>query len=95
MEDRKIECPSCFGEGRWEAECCNGTGGCSCHGMPVDMGTCRVCGGSGKVIEGKHNPSANADFIMTSGACFLGSGPTSGFWADKPALNYFTEPTQQ
>lgn len=81
-------CPSCYGDGYWEAECCNGRGGCSCMGLPVKMGTCRVCNGSGHVIEGQYNGRANSDFIMRSGACFLGSGPSTGYWADKPALGY-------
>jgi hypothetical protein len=81
-------CPSCYGEGRWEAECCNGMGGCSCRGRAVDMGTCHVCHGRGYVIEGSYNSRANSDFIMRSGACFIGSGPTSGYWAGKPALGY-------
>lgn len=85
---KEIECPYCYGEGTWEAECCNGSGGCSCHGQPVFMGNCNVCKGSGKVTEGEFNESANSEFIMQSGVCFLGSGPSTGFWSDKPALNY-------
>jgi hypothetical protein len=79
-------CPSCLGEGKWEAECCNGMGGCSCAGRPVDMGYCNVCGGSGEVVEGEFDDMANVNFLMNSGACFIGTGPSSGFWADKPAL---------
>jgi hypothetical protein len=85
MENKK-ECPSCYGEGRWETECCSGASGCSCGGGMVDMGTCNVCGGSGYVVDGQYNASANVDFIMKAGACFAGSGPSSGYWADKPAL---------
>lgn len=83
----KKECPSCFGEGRWETECCNGSGGCSCRGGLVDMGPCNVCHGTGYVVEGEYNAEANVDFLMQSGVCFTGSGPSSGYWADKPALN--------
>lgn len=86
LQDNYIICPSCYGQGTWETECCNGSGGCSCGGGLVDMGTCQVCRGEGRVIEGRHNPRANSDFIMRSGACFAGSGPTSGYWAGKPAL---------
>lgn len=85
MEDKKI-CPSCYGEGTWDVECCNGAGGCSCKGGLVDMGTCNVCGGAGYVIEGQYNERANVNAIMRSGACFAGSGPSSGYWAGKPAL---------
>lgn len=84
--ENKISCPSCYGEGRWEVECCNGSGGCSCHGGLVDMGTCNVCQGHGYVIDGQFNSMANVNYIMNSGACFVGSGPTTGYWADKPAL---------
>lgn len=87
MENTKT-CPSCYGEGRWETECCNGASGCSCRGGLVDMGPCNVCGGNGFVVEGEYNEMANVDFIMNSGACFAGSGPTSGYWSGKPALNY-------
>ncbi len=87
MENEKmIQCPSCYGEGRWETECCNGAGGCSCRGGLIDMGICNVCNGRGEVPEGRFNPRANSDFIMRSGACFAGSGPRSGYWANKPAL---------
>lgn len=81
-------CPNCYGSGNWEAECCNGRGGCSCRGEVVNMGTCRVCQGSGRVLDGHYNPRANSDFIMRTGACFIGSGPSTGYWADKPALGY-------
>jgi hypothetical protein len=86
--ENKNECPSCYGEGRWDTECCNGSGGCSCRGGLVDMGPCNVCKGTGYVIEGQYNAGANVDFLMRSGACFAGSGPSSGYWAGKPALNY-------
>jgi len=80
------QCPSCYGEGRWDAECCNGHGGCSCQGMPVDMGYCKVCNGTGRVIDGHYNSRANSEYILRSGCCFLGSGPSTGYWANKPAM---------
>jgi hypothetical protein len=74
-----LKCKNCFG-GRWEAECCDGSGGCSCRGQPVDMGTCRVCGGTGW-----RRPDANlrANVESIGSRCFLGSGPATGFWAGK------------
>lgn len=83
-----ITCPSCYGSGSWEAECCNGSGGCSCRGRAVHMGTCNVCHGSGTVVKGEYNSRANSDFIMNSGACFLGSGPSTGYWSKTKALGY-------
>jgi hypothetical protein len=85
--ENKVDCPSCFGEGRWETECCNGAGGCSCRGGMVDMGVCNVCEGRGWIIEGQCNPMANADYLMGSGACFAGSGPRDGYWSNSIALN--------
>lgn len=81
-----IPCPFCYGEGTWEVECCSGASGCSCRGGLVDMGTCNVCRGSGQVEKNNHNPRANVDYLERAGACFAGSGPTSGYWANKPAL---------
>lgn len=84
MKDEFEICPGCNGEGRWEAECCNGSGGCSCHGEPVDMGLCNVCGGSGEVPKGKPvNTKANLEAIQ--GFCFIGSGPSDGIWAGQGA----------
>ena len=80
-------CPSCYGAGYWETECCSGAGGCSCRGGLVYMGKCNVCNGRGYVVHGHYNPRANSDFILRTGACFAGSGPSSGYWAGKPALN--------
>jgi hypothetical protein len=87
-EQIKIECPYCYGAGTWDCECCNGAGGCSCHGQPVNMGACNVCEGSGYVIEGKYDMDANGRMLRQSGACFIGSGPSTGYWADKKALGY-------
>ena len=74
-EPEAIECPSCYGTGEWEAECCNGSGGCSCGGQPVNMGRCNVCGGSGRVEKGAFNSMANVDFIERGNYGYLGSGP--------------------
>ena len=87
QEPEMIECPGCYGTGSWEVECCNGAGGCSCRGGLVDMGQCRICHGSGQVVKDNYDPRANSNFIMSAGACFAGSGPSSGYWAGKPALN--------
>jgi hypothetical protein len=69
--ERMITCPACLGRGSWEAECCNGSSGCSCRGQVVQMGTCLTCGG-----EGRCSPNAdtlrNARSITTP---YLGSGP--------------------
>ena len=80
------ECPSCYGSGEWEAECCNGSGGCSCRGQAVNMGRCNVCNGTGRVTQGKYNARANSDFILRSGCCFLGTGPSTGYWSTTPAM---------
>lgn len=80
-EPEQVPCRSCV-NGRWEAECCNGSGGCSCRGERVDMGTCHVCHGTGFHAPDA-NTRANADFIRRSGACFLGSGPSTGYWAGR------------
>lgn len=74
-------CPGCYGEGRWEVECCSGANGCDCRGEAVDMGCCHVCNGAGKVVEGQFDKNANRRTI--EGRCFIGRGPTSGYWAGK------------
>jgi hypothetical protein len=66
-----IRCTSCE-NGQWESECCNGAGGCSC----------RVCKGSGWKRPDA-DAMANAKHIRAMGQCFLGSGPSSGYWAGK------------
>jgi hypothetical protein len=66
-------CPNCMGDGRFLTECCDGIGGCSCGGAIVDMGHCRVCGGSGHVVEGQYDKDANRKVI--AGLDFIGSGP--------------------
>jgi len=84
MKNETEICPGCNGAGRWETECCNGSGGCTCQGEPVDMGPCNVCGGSGEVPKGKPiNIKANLEAIR--GFCFIGSGPSTGIWAGQGA----------
>lgn len=64
-------CGACCGQGQWDVECCNGSGGCSCRGQPVPMGTCRACGGSG-IITAEYDPKANLRAI--EGYCYIGTG---------------------
>lgn len=73
------KCKNCV-DGRWETECCSGANSCDCHGKVIDMGTCHVCGGLGYHDESA-NVNANRDSIR--GRCFIGSGPTFGYWAGK------------
>jgi len=81
-----IPCEYCE-NGTWFTECCNGAGGCSCHGELVNMGNCHVCNGTGwRRLDA--NIRANSDFIRMTGACFAGSGPKTGYWSNKPALGY-------
>jgi len=83
-DDSGVELIQCHCDnGRWFTECCNGAGGCSCHGQPVDMGTCHICHGTGW-----RRPDADikANLRTIQGFCFAGSGPSSGYWADKPAM---------
>jgi hypothetical protein len=77
--DNYIRCIYCV-NGRWEVECCSGANGCDCHGEPVPMGICNVCGGTGW-----HSPDADrrANIKQIQGRCFIGNGPTSGYWAGK------------
>lgn len=85
----EILCPACHGAGQWECECCNGSGGCSCGGQPVPMGQCHVCHGTGKVPENITPEQAQANCRAIAGMCFLGSGPSSGYWADKGKRGFF------
>lgn len=80
----RMACPGCLGDGFWETECCDGSGGCSCGGGRIPMGTCNVCQGRGVVDRDGHDSMANAKLI--GGYCFVGTGPSSGYWADKPAM---------
>ncbi len=75
MNANEIECPSCCGSGEWKTECCNGSGGCSCHGRPVPMGRCNVCHGSGKVPEDITQEQRMANCRAIAGLHFIGSGP--------------------
>lgn len=69
-------CEACGGAGSWEAECCNGSGGCSCRGQRIDMGRCAACGGTGRSDVPGYSPSANLNTIRGYG--FIGSGPAPG-----------------
>lgn len=73
--------------GRWSTECCSGSGGCSCGGQMVDMGPCRVCGGTG-VLSAGSDTGANVDAIAGYG--YIGTGPASGGFG-APALGYRAE----
>lgn len=75
-------CIYCDGTGKWETECCNGSGGCSCRGQRVPMGRCNVCGGSG-IKEAGQDERANVRSI--EGYCFVGTGPSAG-WAGAPRM---------
>ena len=66
-----VPCECCYG-GYWESECCNGSGGCSCGGLPIQMGACNVCGGLG---YRRPDANTNANVEAIGGACYLGSGP--------------------
>lgn len=78
-EEALVKC-ECCDNGQWFAECCNGTGGCDCHGQPVNMGKCHVCNGTGWRKKDA-NLKANTESIR--GRCFIGSGPRTGYWAGK------------
>ena len=79
--NQMINCPSCNGTGEWETECCNGSCGCSCRGQVVPMGQCNVCYGSGQVPEDISPEQLKANCKAIAGLCFIGSGPSRGFWA--------------
>lgn len=74
-----IKCEQCIG-GRLALECCNGANGCSCKGEVVDMGDCNVCGGSG---WHRQDTDTLSNIKAIQGRCFIGSGPTRGYWMDK------------
>lgn len=77
-------CNVCHGYGQMESECCNGAGGCSCHGDVVLL-PCTYCDGKGTVesnIEASENGLRKFRKFY-GGRCFLGSGPSSGYWAGK------------
>jgi len=66
-----IECEHC-NNGKWETECCSGAYGCTCMGGLVDMGSCKVCNGTGW-RRPDANPEANIETIR--GLSYAGSGP--------------------
>ena len=72
---KTMTCPSCAGSGVWETECCDGSGGCTCRGQIVPMGTCNVCGGSGEVSEDISDEQRKANCRAIAGLHFIGSGP--------------------
>lgn len=80
-----ITCPGCNGAGHWEAACCNGAGGCDCRGQVIDMGPCNVCGGAGTIPEDAPEEQRRANLNAIAGQCFIGRGPTSGYWANRGA----------
>lgn len=75
----QVRCRYCV-NGRWETECCSGADGCDCRGQVIDMGRCNVCGGTGW-----HSLDADtrANIRTIEGRCFIGRGPTRGYWAGK------------
>lgn len=79
-----MSAPHCYGDGYWETECCNGSGGCSCRGERVNMGPCNVCRGTGKIDPNNYDSKANLRTIQ--GYCFTGSGPSTGYWSTAPAM---------
>jgi hypothetical protein len=84
MADRdQVRCRNCDG-GHWWTECCNGSGGCSCRGQPINMGQCNVCDGTGYHEAGA---DTRANIRAIGGACFIGTGPQNGSWAGARRLN--------
>lgn len=79
-EKKYVICEACNGTGEWEVECCNGSDGCSCGGQLVSMGVCNVCEGTG---ERHINANTMANVETIQGHCFIGTGPTSGIWANR------------
>lgn len=81
----EINCPSCYGTGEWETECCNGAGGCSCRGQVVPMGRCNVCNGSGKVPANVTPEQLKANCRAIAGLHFIGSGSrdTHSIWPNR------------
>lgn len=71
-EQELVSCEACYGTGRWETECCNGSGGCDCGGQVLDMGRCNVCGGSG---QRKPDADVMANVNAIRGLCYIGAGP--------------------
>ncbi|OHB71894.1 MAG: hypothetical protein A2W23_06500 [Planctomycetes bacterium RBG_16_43_13] len=75
----KIRC-ECCDSGKWKTECCNGADGCDCRGERVDMGKCHVCDGTGWRHQ---NADTRANLKTIQGRCFVGLGPTRGYWRDR------------
>ncbi len=75
----QVQCRNCD-NGIWSVECCSGANGCDCEGREVNMGQCHVCNGTGF-----HWPDADtqANCNVIRGRCFIGRGPTRGYWAGK------------
>lgn len=70
-EPKTVRCDHCT-NGRFLAECCNGSSGCSCGGQEVDMGLCRVCYGTGWRTA---DADTTANIRAIGNRCYLGSGP--------------------
>jgi len=66
--------------GTWWTECCSGANGCDCHGQPVNMGTCNICHGTG---WRRPDADTRANLRTIQGRCFIGAGPTRGYWAGR------------
>jgi hypothetical protein len=77
-----VPCRNCE-NGEWWTECCDGSGGCSCKGEPINMGRCNVCHGIGK-HPGSANTRANSEAIRGYG--FIGTGPSSGLFSNLPRM---------
>lgn len=87
-----LQCPSCRGTGEWEAECCNGSGGCSCRGERVPMGRCNVCYGTGRVPADISKEQLMANCRAIRGLHFLGSGPND-MYSVWPNRGHFVQRT--
>jgi len=79
IPQRMEPCEMCLGSGQLWTECCNGSGGCDCHGQQVFMGPCLECGGRGEIPEGSAVPYAqSATKAYMQSVCptgYVGSGP--------------------
>ena len=74
-----VRCEYCD-NGHWETECCNGADGCDCRGERVPMGPCNVCNGTG---WRRPDADTRANLQTIQGRCFIGAGPTRGYWAGR------------
>lgn len=79
MSEEHVECRHCE-NGDWWTECCSGAGNCDCYGQPINMGRCNVCNGTGYHHK---NADTQANLRTIQGRCFIGNGPTSGYWAGR------------